>query len=661
MTIDPRLNAHAPHHRRPKPAYRPASGPGAAGTTARRTRSAGGWLAGWALALTAGLTTLSAQPAAAKDSPAADAAVPGDSGMDGALFYQLLMAEIQLRNGQPAVAYEVVLEAARRLGKDQLFRRAADIALQARSGYRALKAARAWREAHPESVEGARLELQILSALNRIDDAAEPLQALLGLTPPKDRIGLILSLPRFFQRAVDARQLAAMLTTTLKPHPAAPATRTAALTTTARAWQRAGDTAQALTMLRQAHEGEPRAVMPAFAALELMTEGVPEAETLVRAALDGADADPALRLAYARALVQTHRLMEAAAQAEQVTNASPGMAQAWLMLGAIQVEINQPQRAQDTLRRYLELQRGAESGKASASAAAASAPSGDGAGGGSSAADASDAHGGAHGDSHGGGADDAGVSQAWLLMTQAAQMQGDLAAAEAYLGRIDDPRRLLEVQSRRASLLVRQGKVDEALAAIRQVPASDDDAARARLSAEVRVLREAQRWQEAFEVLGEANTRWPDDTDLLYEQAMAAERIDRMDEMERLLRRVMTLQPDHGHAHNALGYSLADRNLRLDEARTLIVRALELNPGDPFITDSLGWVEFRLGRLGEAERLLREAYGKRPDVEIGVHLGEVLWAAGQAEEARRIWREVQSRDPANEVLKRTLQRLQPGL
>jgi tetratricopeptide (TPR) repeat protein len=93
----------------------------------------------------------------------------------------------------------------------------------------------------------------------------------------------------------------------------------------------------------------------------------------------------------------------------------------------------------------------------------------------------------------------------------------------------------------------------------------------------------------------------------------------------------------------------------------LIVRALELNPGDPFITDSLGWVEYRLGRLEEAERLLREAYGKRPDVEIGVHLGEVLWVAGRAEEARKVWREVRGRDPDNEVLKRTLQRLQPGL
>jgi Flp pilus assembly protein TadD len=131
--------------------------------------------------------------------------------------------------------------------------------------------------------------------------------------------------------------------------------------------------------------------------------------------------------------------------------------------------------------------------------------------------------------------------------------------------------------------------------------------------------------------------------------------------MERLLRRVMEIQPDHSHAHNALGYSLADRNLRLPEARELIVRALALSPGDPFITDSLGWVEFRLGRIDEALRLLREAYAKRADVEIAAHLGEVLWALGQSEEARRIWREALAREADNEVLRSTIQRLRPGL
>ena len=131
--------------------------------------------------------------------------------------------------------------------------------------------------------------------------------------------------------------------------------------------------------------------------------------------------------------------------------------------------------------------------------------------------------------------------------------------------------------------------------------------------------------------------------------------------MERLLRRVIALKPDHPHAHNALGYSLADRGLRLPEARALIQRALELSPGDPFITDSLGWVEFRLGNRDEAARLLRQAYAARPDTEIGAHLGEVLWSAGQHDEARRVWREVKTRDQANEVLRETLARLRVSL
>lgn len=142
---------------------------------------------------------------------------------------------------------------------------------------------------------------------------------------------------------------------------------------------------------------------------------------------------------------------------------------------------------------------------------------------------------------------------------------------------------------------------------------------------------------------------------------MMAEKIDRLDEMERLLRRVIELKPDNAHAHNALGYSLADRSQRLPEARVLIQRALELSPGDPFITDSLGWVEFRLGNAEEALRLLRRAYAARPDPEIAAHLGEVLWALDQREEARRIWLEAKGRDATNDVLRETLARLRVEL
>jgi Flp pilus assembly protein TadD len=192
-------------------------------------------------------------------------------------------------------------------------------------------------------------------------------------------------------------------------------------------------------------------------------------------------------------------------------------------------------------------------------------------------------------------------------------------------------------------------------------PSASRGDARAKLVAEASVLREVKRWGDAFEVLGGAVQRFPDDPDLLYEQAMVAEKMDRMDDMERLLRQVIAIKPDNAHAHNALGYSLADRSLRLPEARSLVQRALEISPGDPFITDSLGWVEYRSGNLDEALRLLRQAYASRPDVEIGAHLGEVLWAAGQRDEARRIWAESKGRDAANDVLRETLARLKVDL
>jgi Flp pilus assembly protein TadD len=131
--------------------------------------------------------------------------------------------------------------------------------------------------------------------------------------------------------------------------------------------------------------------------------------------------------------------------------------------------------------------------------------------------------------------------------------------------------------------------------------------------------------------------------------------------MERLLKRVIELKPDNAHAHNALGYSLADRRLRLPEARALIQRALELAPGDPFITDSMGWVEFRMGNREEALRLLESAWKARPDAEIGAHLGEVLWVLGRKDDARRIWRESRGKDAANEVLRETLTRLRADL
>jgi tetratricopeptide (TPR) repeat protein len=355
-----------------------------------------------------------------------------------------------------------------------------------------------------------------------------------------------------------------------------------------------------------------------------------------------------VRLAYVRALTVRQRYKEAAAQLDIVTRTHAALADPWLSLGALRLEMREGTAAEAALQRYLALVDAPPPAEATPGTAAEAEPG-----------DTADG-----GDNREGSADDSraeGQVQAWLMLAQAAEMRGDTAASERWLARIDDPQRALQVQSRRALLLVRQGQVDQARQLIRAVPEKEPGDARAKLQAEVQVLREARRWQEAWQLMGAALQRFGDDIELIYEKAMLAERIERFDDMEALLRRIMTLEPNHYHAHNALGYSLADRNQRLPEARQLIVRALELAPGDPFITDSLGWVEYRLGNREESLRLLRQAYGARPDPEIAAHLGEVLWVSGQRDEARQVWQDAKRRDAANEVLRSTLARLQVDL
>jgi Flp pilus assembly protein TadD len=142
---------------------------------------------------------------------------------------------------------------------------------------------------------------------------------------------------------------------------------------------------------------------------------------------------------------------------------------------------------------------------------------------------------------------------------------------------------------------------------------------------------------------------------------MLAEKNNQLDVMEASLRKIMDIAPGNQHAYNALGYSLAERNIRLQEAYTLIEKALQLAPEDPFILDSMGWVQYRLGRIKEAEAVLRRAYELRPDAEIAVHLGEVLWVKGQKEDAQKFWRDAQTKDPQNDTLKSTLARLNVNL
>ena len=561
-----------------------------------------------------------APPAAAEPAP------PLNSAMDDRLFYQLLVGELALTQGDLGTAYSWLLDAARRTRDDGLFRRSIDIAIQARSGEQALAAARAWRLARPESLEALRLQVQLLMGTGRTAEVTEPLRSLLDATPLAERGGLIAALPRILQRAGDARVVAQLMDDVLKPHRERTQTAVPARVAQGRAWLEAKDPARALALAQEAQALDPLAPGPALLAMELMRER-PEAEALLKAYLAQPAAEPAVRQAYARVLTSSQRYADAITQLELAVKAQPQEPGPYLTLGALHLELKHPVEGEAALKRFVEL----------ATPPAGEPPAGD------------------------DGRPDDRLEQAWLMLAQAAEMRGDFKAAEGWLARIADPDRALDVQTRRATILAREGRVREARALIKALPERDAEEARAKLSAEAGMLREVKRWKEAYEVLGQAVQRFADDTELLYEQAMMAEKLDRLAEMEQLLRRVIALKPDNAHAYNALGYSLADRGQRLPEARTLIARALELAPGDPFITDSLGWVEFRLGNRDEALRLLRQAYAARPDAEIGAHLGEVLWSLNQRDEARRVWQESRRRDAGNEVLRETLARLRVDL
>src|SRR5947208_2617079 len=209
---------------------------------------------------------------------------------------------------------------------------------------------------------------------------------------------------------------------------------------------------------------------------------------------------------------------------------------------------------------------------------------------------------------------------------------------------------------RAASAIAKQGKLDEARAYLKRAAEDNPDQEVQLIVAEAQLLREANHSRDAFELLGQALRKDPEQPDLLYDMALTAEKLERYEQMESNLRKLIEVQPEHAHAYNALGYSFAERNTRLAEARKLIEKALELSPEDYFIIDSLGWVLYREGNLKGAAEQLRRAYSGRPDAEIGAHLGEVLWVMGRRDEAERIWQESIKSAPENDTLQKTIKR-----
>jgi len=533
------------------------------------------------------------------------------------------LGELNVREGEPGAAYSLILDAARKTNDPRLYQRAVDIALQARSGDSALLAARAWRQARPASREANRYVLQILIGLNRIGETLDPLKREIAAADVKDRVAVVSSLPRYFARATDKKLAASIVEQALTGYLTAPGVGVSAWTVIGRMRLDAGDISGAMDAAARAQALDAESEGPAVLALSMMSPKTPQAEAIVKKYLEGKPL-PEVRMEYVRALLDAQRYAEAAAQLQVITSEKPDYAQGWLIRGALELQDGKPSVAERSLKRYVELALAKRTGAPRAEA-------------------------------------DRGLVQAYLSLAQIAEQRKDFVQADSWLKRIDSPADLLNAQLRRAAILARQGKLEEARKLIRSQPEKSPADARLKLTAEVQLLRDSKQYRAAHELLTEAIARNPSDFDLVYDMAMVAEKLGNLEEMERLLRSVIAGKPEYHHAYNALGYSLAERNTRLPEAKQLVLKALEYAPGDPFISDSLGWVEYRSGNLAEALRILQAAFKAKPDAEIAAHLGEVLWTLGRRDQALSIWKEGAQINPENETLLETLKRLRVRL
>lgn len=246
----------------------------------------------------------------------------------------------------------------------------------------------------------------------------------------------------------------------------------------------------------------------------------------------------------------------------------------------------------------------------------------------------------------------------YLGLGQAAESAKRYDEALDWYGKVDAGD-WMRAQMRIAALIAKRDGLAKGRAYLQGLePRTKDDRVQM-IQMEAQLLRDAKAWQDTYDMLSGAVQRYPDSYELLYDRAMAAERVGRLEVLEADLRRVIEMKPDYAHAYNALGYTLADRTDRIDEAYALIEKARTLSPEDPFILDSLGWVQYRRGQLDEALKHLRNAYEARPDPEIAAHLGEVLWKLGRKDEATKVWKTALSDNPDHETLLAVMQKFNP--
>ena len=530
---------------------------------------------------------------------------PANAGASGRMVYEFLLAEIAGARGELGLASKLYLDLARGTGDARIARRAVELALHARDPALAVDAARIWAQAEPDSAEARRI-LSGLLVGGSLEESQTQLARILALSDealPQTLLGLNRAFVRIQDKAAVSRTVR-WLTEPYLIHPEAHLVRAQAALLAGEA-ARAADDAEAALALRP--DWEPAVVLKGDAMRSVLPgASVALLEDYLSRVPDSRDA----RLALARSLLAVKQYAAARVQFERLAQAHPDDVELRYAAGVVALELNDYDAAVAHFERVLSVL-----------------------------------------------PHQADTVRLYLGMAEAGR--GNQDKARAWFRQVDqDPSLVLQAQLRIAESLAGEGRFDEAREVLSRLQI-EDPAVRVKVRLlEAQLLRDSGQAAQALALLDRELQQQPDQLELLYESAMLAERLEDLAAMETRLRRLIALQPNHGHAHNALGYALADRGMRLDEAEALIDRALALLPDDPFILDSKGWVRFRQGDAEGAIGYLRRSLAARPDAEIAAHLGEVLWSVGKRQEARELWDSAQKAHPDNKVLRSTRERLE---
>lgn len=534
---------------------------------------------------------------------------PGDTqyaNQPGQVIYQVLLAEIALQRGDTNLASQAYADLALRTRDPQILERTVEVAGYARRFDLALEAARLWIDVDPTSKRAQQMMVSVMILSNQLDDLAPGLIRMLAV----DKESLadnLLGLNRMFARNPDRQAVFRLIDNVTKPFfGVAEAHYAVALAAAS-----AGANERALAEVRRALELRADWEMAALLQAQLLSRASPaEALSFMQGFVERNPKALDMRLFLARALIGEKRYGEARSHFDQLLAAYPERAEVLYPAAILALQQDDRILAEARLKHLVTL-------------------------------------------------DIPDKSLAYYYLGQIAEEDKRSAEALAYYALVGAGEHYLPAQLRSAHLLAGQGQLDAARKQLGKAQAGTAEERVQLLIAEAAMLREARQTQAAFDLLDQALSGQPEQPELLYETALLAEKLGRMDLLESRLRKLIELRPDSAQAYNALGYSYAERNLRLPEARELIEKALKLAPEDSFILDSLGWVLYRQGDMPGALTTLERAYAKRSDPEIAAHLGEVLWVLGRKEEAGRILREAQLKFPTNEALADALKKFAP--